>query len=429
MRTASHASRSGARARIWPPVRAACLALLIAGPPAIAVAQDAASLGATVDGLLAAGRQLSPSLRAAALETAATMAKAEGADALDDPTLVDNYQYYHDPGVFSGHAIMVTQAFPLWGKRDLRKQAALADVEAARGREQAAQNELDERIKVAFARYYVAVGALAVDREVIALTQSMRRAAAARYGAGRGDQPAVLQALGEETAARTDVARLEGDRETARAQLNALVARGAEAPLAEPLRLRPLPASGITVTALLERARGNSPTLAASSAEIDAARTRSKLADKAWFPDVTLGVGPLIQTNNRPPGVAATIGINIPLSWGREASEQKEAIARLGAARQRYDAALLEIQATLGEALARLKAARQTEDLLDREALPQARAAQKSIAAGYSQGRGDLAAAIDAEHRVHDLELKLLQAQLDGQMALAAIERLVGGDL
>jgi cobalt-zinc-cadmium efflux system outer membrane protein len=429
MQTASHASRSGAPAGIRPPVRAACLALLIAGTPAIAVAQDAASLGATVDGLLAAGRQLSPSLRAAALETAATIAKAEGADALDDPALVDNYQYYRDPGVFSGHAIMVTQAFPLWGKRDLRKQAALADVEAARGREQAAQNELDERIKVAFARYYVAVRALAVDREVIALTESTRRAAAARYGAGRGDQPAVLQALGEETAARTDVARLEGDRDTARAQLNALVARGAEAPLAEPLRLRSLPASGVTVTTLLERAQGNSPTLAASSAEIDAARMRSKLADKAWFPDVTFGVGPLIQTNNRPPGVAATIGVNIPLSWGREASQQKEAIARLGAAQQRYDAALLEIQATLGEALARLKAARQTGDLLDREALPQARAAQKSIAAGYGQGRGDLAAAIDAEHRVHDLELKLLQAQLDGQMALAAIERLIGGDL
>jgi cobalt-zinc-cadmium efflux system outer membrane protein len=426
MHIASHASRSGAHARIWPPVRVASLALLIAGTPAIAVAEDRASLGTTVDGLLAAGRQLSPSLRAAALETAATMAKAEGADALDDPTLVDNYEYYRDPGVFSGHAIMVTQAFPLWGKRDLRKQAALADVEVARGREQAAQNELDERIKVAFARYYVAVRALAVDREVIALTESMRRAAAARYGAGRGDQPAVLQALGEETAARTDIARLEGDRDTARGQLNALVARGPEASLAEPLRLRPLPASLITVTALLERARGNSPTLAASNAEIDAARLRSTLADKAWFPDVTLGVGPLIQTNNRAPGVAATIGINIPLSWGREESEQKQAVARLGAARQRYDAALLEIQSTLGEAVARLKTARQTEALLEREALPQARAAQKSIAASYGQGRRDLVTALDAEHRVHDLELKLLQAQLDGQMALAAIERLIG---
>jgi len=113
MQSTLYASRSGARARVWPPVRAACLALLIAGLPAIAVAQDGASLGATVDGLLAAGRQLSPSLRAAALETTAMMAKAEGADALDDPTLVDDYQYYHDPGVFSGHAIMVTQAFPL----------------------------------------------------------------------------------------------------------------------------------------------------------------------------------------------------------------------------------------------------------------------------------------------------------------------------
>src|SRR5260370_36052792 len=122
---------------------------------------------------------------------------------------------------------MVTQAFPLWGKRDLRKQAALADVEAARGREQAAQNELDERIKVAFARYYVAVRALAVDREVIALTQSMRRAAAARYGAGRGDQPAVLQALGEAPRAGTDVARRDGERGTARPLLHALVAQGA----------------------------------------------------------------------------------------------------------------------------------------------------------------------------------------------------------
>src|SRR5258708_12481433 len=132
MRTASHASRSGARAGIWPPVRAACLALLIAGPPAIAVAQNGASLGATVDGLLAAGRQLSPSLRAAAPGTAATMAKAEGADALHDPTLVHNYQYYPDPGGFSRHAILVTQPFPPLRKPHLPHQAPLAHAAAAR---------------------------------------------------------------------------------------------------------------------------------------------------------------------------------------------------------------------------------------------------------------------------------------------------------
>lgn len=94
------------------------------------------SLGTTLEGLLTVSRQLSPSLRAAALDTAAAAAKAERADALDDPMLSAGYQYYRNPNVFSGVAVTVTQSFPLWGKRDLRRQAALADTAAARGREQ-----------------------------------------------------------------------------------------------------------------------------------------------------------------------------------------------------------------------------------------------------------------------------------------------------
>jgi outer membrane protein, heavy metal efflux system len=386
-------------------------------------------LGATVESVLAVGRQLNPALRAAALETSASAAKAAGADALDDPTISDSYQYYRNPNVFSGHAIMVTQAFPLWGKQSLRREAALADLDAMRGREQAARDALDERIKLAFAQYYVANRALAVNWGVIAVTRGMRAAAEARYAAGQGDQAAVIKALGEETAVEIEAARLEGDHAGAQGLLNALLARPANAPLAEPLRLRRLPAGDLAIASLVEHARGDSPALAASGAEVDAARTRSALAEKAWYPDLTVGAGPLIQTNNRPPGVAATVGLNIPLPWGKEASEQQAATAQLGAAQQRYDAALLDIQSALGEALARLKAARQADALVARKALPETRAALKSIIADYAQGRGDLATALDAQHRAHDLELKLLQLQLDEQTMLAAIERLIGGEL
>ena len=388
-----------------------------------------APLGATVESVLLAGRQLNPALRAAALETSAAAAKAAGADALDDPMISDSYQYYHNPNVFSGHAVVVTQALPLWGKLDLRREAALADLDAMRGREQAARDALDERIKVAFAQYYTASRALAVNREVIAVTRGMRAAAETRYGAGQGDQAAVIKALGEETTVDIEAARLEGDRAAAREALNALLARPAGAPLAEPLRLRRVPAADLAIASLVERARGGSPALAASGAEVDAARTRSTLAEKAWYPDLTIGAGPLIQTNNRPPGVAATVGLNIPLPWGKEASEQQAATAQLGAAQQRYDAALLDIQSALGEALARLKAARQADALVARKALPEAKAALKSITADYAQGRGDLATALDAQHQTHDLELKLLQLELDEQTALAAIERLIGGEL
>jgi outer membrane protein, heavy metal efflux system len=408
---------------------AVCLiaSLVLAVRPALA--QDGTALGANVEGLLAVARQLSPSLRAAALDTAAAQAKAEGADALDDPMFSAGYQYYRNPTVFSGVAVTVTQSFPLWGKRDLRRQAALADMAATRGREQSARDESDERIKDAFAQYYAISRQIAVSRTIVGVARRMNAAASARYGQSGGSQADIIQALSEETTAKIEISRLGGERDAVRARINTLIARPADALLAEPLRLPSRSTTEPVLGLLLERARNANPVLSAGDAEIEAARARQTLADKAWYPDLTIGAGPLIQTNHQPVGVAATIGFNIPVPWGREASQQREASAQLSATEQRYDATWLNIQGTLAESLARLKAARNTEALLRNQALPQARATMQSLLAGYSQGKGDLAAPIAAEHRSHDVELLLLKAELDQQVELAAIERLIGGAL
>ncbi len=238
-------------------------------------------------------------------------------------------------------------------------------MEAARGRERAAQDELDEKLKVAYgAKYYLISRDIAVNREVGELAHRMRAAAAARYGQGGGDQTAIIGALGEETTAKTEAVRLDGERSAARARLDALVGRPGDSPLADPARVRPMPVSEPILATLLDRARAANPTLAAGHAAVAAASSRSSLADKAWYPDLTVGGGPLIQTNNRPVGFAATVGFNIPVPWGREAAGQQEAAAQLGASQQRYDAALQEIEGALGEAIAKLHAARATEALL-----------------------------------------------------------------
>jgi len=268
-----------------------------------------------------------------------------------------------------------------------------------------------------------------VNREVGELGHRMRAAASARYGQGGGDQIAVIQALGEETTAKTEAVRLEGARRAIRARLNTLVGRPADAPLSEPVRARPLPSGELVPAVLIERARRGNPTLSSDNAAIAAARTRSTLADKAWYPDVTIGAGPLIQTNNQPVGFAATVGLTIPLPWGREAAGQREAVAQLGATQQRYEATRLEIEGALGEAVARLRAATVTEALLRREAVPQARAAFQTVLAGYRQGKGELTTAIIADHQMHEVELRLLQTRFDAQVEVAAIERLIGGDL
>lgn len=393
-----------------------------------APAQPEAPPGANVEGLLALGHRLSPTLRAAALDTASASARAGAAGALDDPVVSENYQYYRSGGLFSMNFITVSQTFPLWGKRDLRHRAALAEVDAARGRERAAQNEHDEEVKAAFARYYAFTRAVAVNKRIAGLARQVRAATTARYGQGGGDQGGAIQAMTEETNVAVEGARLEAERASAAARLNALLARPPGAPLAEPQRLRPMPSVMPSIETLLERARGSNGTLQANTAEVAAAQTQRRLADRAWYPDVTVGAGPIVQTN-APTGVSATVSLSIPLQRGVRRAGEQEAAARLGAAQQRFEAAMASIQGDLGQALARLDATRRVDNLLRRQALPQARAGYQSLLAGYGQGRGDLAAVITAERRVHDAELELLRTEADEQAALAAVERLIGGDL
>src|SRR5436190_22841562 len=153
----------------------AIVAALIASGPASA--QDAGAPGATVESVLALGRRLSPELRAAALERDAAAARADSAGRLDDPTfraMSDEVDRTSGPRINKTY-LSFEQEFPLWGKLELQKSAALAALDAARGREQAATAELDEKIKTAFARYYAASQALVIQRDVTDIASSMAK--------------------------------------------------------------------------------------------------------------------------------------------------------------------------------------------------------------------------------------------------------------
>ncbi len=173
-------------------------------------AQDIGTPGTTVESVLALGRQLSPELRAVALDTEAAAARADAAGRLDDPTfraMSDEVDRTSGPRINKMY-LSIEQEFPLWGKLELRRSAALAAVDASRGRERAAEAELDEKIKVAFARYYAASQALAINRDVARVARSMTKLAAERYGQGLGMQTEAIAAETEITRADTERARL-----------------------------------------------------------------------------------------------------------------------------------------------------------------------------------------------------------------------------
>lgn len=396
---------------------------------ASASAQEDGPPGATVESVLALSRRLSPELRAAALDTEAAAARADAAGRLDDPTfraMSDEVDRTSGPRINKTY-LSVEQEFPLWGKLELQRSAALSAVDAARGRERAAEAELDEKIKVAFARCYAASQSLAINRDVARLARSMAKLAADRYGQGLGEQTEALAATAEITRAEMEEARLEADKRSAVARLNALLARPAGAPLAEPKRLRPLPLEP-HIDVLLERTRAGNPRLFTGAAEVRGAENERQLAAKAWYPNVTLGAG-AIQRDNGPAGYTASLSLKIPLQWGAKEAGEREAVAKLGAARQRLAQIEAELAGDLGQSLATLAAARRIGDLTRRRLIPQLEAAYKSALAGYGRNQETLAAVFEAEHRVHQARLDLLRVDTEAQAALAAIERLVGAEL
>lgn len=397
--------------------------------PATAQTQaNDAPVGATVESALEVAHLLSPSLRAAALETAAASARADRADALADPML--SAQTMQVPGSrapMDQATILLQQEFPLWGKRSLRKSAALAMLDAARGEERATAAELDEKIEIAFANYYKASKALAINADVSHLAKDMEKVAIARLAQGAGSQADALAARADVTRADVEWLRIGRELRTAAAQLNALLGRPSNTPLADPQSLRPLPRPLPDADALLMRLRKANPVLLAQGARVRSAEAERELAHKDWYPDVTLGAG--AQTNSGSWGYAASIGIAIPLQWGAKESAEAEAAANLGAARMRLSASVDALEGDLTQALAQLGAAEEMGTTRREQLVPQLAAAYKSALAEYANGRGELNTALDAENRLYTTELDLLDTDVEGQTALAAIERLLGGNL
>jgi cobalt-zinc-cadmium efflux system outer membrane protein len=143
---------------------------------------------------------------------------------------------------------------------------------------------------------------------------------------------------------------------------------------------------------------------------------------------VTLGAG-AVQRDNGPTGYTATLAVKVPLQWEAKEAGEREAAAKLAAAKQRQAQLEADISGDLEQALAALATARRIGDFTREELIPSLEAAHKAALAAYCQIQGTLASLLEAEHRIHQARLDALRADSDAQTALAAIERLIGAEL
>ena len=396
-------------------------------------------LGSDLNGLLAYAREHNPELSANRYEATAALQRSDAADALPDPVLRTEFMDITKRGTTGpnllpgqsggGTRYLLMQSMPWFGKRDLQREVASAQVAQADGRVAATWSELAGRIKTTYVMHYYANASERLALETMSLLDSLESIAQTRYANGLGTQQDVIRVQVEKTMLRSELIALQEEGHHAYARLNALLSRPANAPLADPQQLPAMPpAAKLDEDALLERLRAQNPQLRIAEADSLTAEKRRDLAYKDRYPGFILGVAPT-QTGSTVKQWDMMVEFNIPLQQSARRSKESEAEAQLSASDARKQAVLDKTQSELTVNLAALESARQTESLIATRLLPQAELTYQSGLAGYETGKVEFATLIDAQKQILKAKQQQLQAQTDMRLRLADIETLLGDSL
>src|SRR5882724_11575617 len=356
---------------MYRPILAGLVSALALMEPAAAAPKNPP--GATVAELTALARQLSPELAAAALMAEAATARIISAGALPDPTLrVDADNLDERDISMNGRSITLRlmQEFPLWGKLGLKRDIAGFEAAAARFRLRRVEFELVARVKSVFAARYATFQASALTQRALDAVNTAAATLRDRYSQGGTTQEDVLRLEIEAEELRIELERLRGQQFKTAAQLNALLNRRPEEPLAKPVSLRPLPPErSLNVTILVERAIRQNPTIAETQAKAASAGIMSTLAERNRYPDVTLGV----MTKRDRDGYAGTgvMGeIRVPLQQGAKEAEITAASAERAASEQRLNTLRAALGGELGGMLAEYRSAAKTLQIIQQHHFP-----------------------------------------------------------
>lgn len=300
--------------------------------------------GTNVESLLLLAKEHNPEYASVRHEANAAIERIGPASALPDPKLRVELQDITmggeqnptlQPNRVGSTKYTLMQELPWFGKRDLKRDIAALEAEGAKGRLSGTWADLSSRIKSGYAQFYYLHQSARLTSEVLDLITRLEQIAQVRYAGGLAVQQDVIRAQVEQTNLKNELVALENERRMTQARLNMLVARPANAPLAEPETLRALPAPvRLDYAMLQERVRSRNPLLFAENSRLQAAEKTRELTYKNRYPDFTVGITP-IQTRNAVKDWELMLELNIPLQQSSRRSQEREAEAMLSAAQAR----------------------------------------------------------------------------------------------
>lgn len=378
----------------------------------------------------------SPEILAAKAKAQAAHHRVPQAKSLPDPMFMTGYQnegwnrytYGEMPG--AQWMFSASQMIPFPGKLGLKGEMAEQE---AKGLDCSAENaalQVVAKVKELYYDLFLAYKTLDILARTRGLFSRIEEAALARYRSGTGPQQEVLMAqterymlLEREEMQRQRVRSLE-------AMLNATLARPSHAPLGMPEEPVVRPLDKIPEE-LSQMAQELSPQLKARARMVQAAEAKVSMAQKEYFPDLTLAGNYFNRGGGELQDMwKITATVNVPIFFRTKQDEGvKEAKASLAEARHELDATRLMIESSIKDNYAMVKAAENLMSLYKEALIPKQRQDFELALSGYVTGRIEALTVISRLKAFLDTELLYWSQLVQREKAMARLEALVGGEL
>ena len=322
----------------------------------------------------------------------------------------------------AGLGVMVTQAIPYPGKRDARALVMQREADAQREQVEATRLGLIARVKQA---YYRLAAAHQLDEILLNnhdLLSTLVKVSEGRYAVGQAAQQDVLRAQTQVTLLALQRERVARERRTREGELNALMARAPDAPVARPVDLGPLTLDH-TLSAMVDLAASRSPMIrrdqlmaSRSEAAVDVARRDAK-------PDFALSGG-YTYMGSMPDMFEFRFDVVVPLQKARRRAAIAERERTLEADRRAIESTRLSLQGRLQEDYQLARTAQQLAVLYRDAVLPQARLALESSVNSYQTGAVEFLSVLTNFGSVLEYEMNYLEQLAELHVAVTRLEEM-----
>lgn len=380
-----------------------------------------------LDKLIQEALQNNPEILAAQKRYEAAQSRPAQQSSLPDPLFSPGYASNGNPWPFVGVGTwqtshvgaMISQEFPFPGKRRLRGEIASKEAEADLQEYQLAKLAVIARLKRAYFQLNFAYAALEVFTRNRDLLRKLRARIGAAYFTGQAAQEAQVSLL------ETRILRMEQEKRSREAEINSLLNRPADSPLARPVSLEP-PKLTQTLDEIFAYGRQNAPPLRRDQTRIERAELNVSLARREYYPDYTISAG-YFNMGRMPDIYQLRIDFKLPVFfWRKQRPGVAEQVSSLNEARHNREAAGLELRYRLRDEYLKAETSSRLAKIYADTVIPQAGQALESYLAAYDAGAVDFVAVQMILMALVESELSYHEERLNFYLGLIGLEELTG---